>query len=202
MRNIVRLFVGFVGAMVLILPLNGCGQKTVKVEPAAETVQVADTAGQKAAPAPVEKAVESAPLSEGAGQAESLDSQALAQDTAAATVEGSRTSVGMLPVYFDFDRSTIKEDQVSRMETNAAFLKANPDVKIKIEGNCDERGTNEYNMALGERRAMSAKKYMANLGVAAGRLATISYGEERPINYGHDELSWSQNRRADFVIAR
>ncbi|MCK5229763.1 MAG: OmpA family protein, partial [Desulfobulbaceae bacterium] len=71
-----------------------------------------------------------------------------------------------------------------------------------IEGNCDERGTNEYNMALGERRARSAKKYLTNLGVEGSRIETISYGEEKPLNYGHDELSWSQNRRDDFVITR
>ena len=71
---------------------------------------------------------------------------------------------------------------------------------IRIEGNCDSRGTNEYNMALGERRALSAKKYLVNLGVVESRLSTVSYGEEKMLLHGHDELSWSQNRRADFVV--
>ena len=96
----------------------------------------------------------------------------------------------------------IRSDQVTRVEQNADFLKANPGVRVRIEGNCDERGTNEYNMALGQRRAMSGQQYMVNLGIAASRLDTISYGEERSLNFGHDELSWSQNRRDDFVIVK
>ena len=106
----------------------------------------------------------------------------------------------MLPVYFDYDKSNIRADQAGRMEKNAAFLKGSGAVAVTIEGNCDERGTNEYNMALGERRALSAKKYLVNLGVADGRLKTISYGEEKALLFGHDETSWAQNRRDDFVI--
>ncbi len=130
------------------------------------------------------------------GAAESLDSPANPN------VSEGRTSGPMLPLYFDFDASSIRQDQVSRAIANADFLKENSDVMIKIEGNCDPRGTNEYNMALGERRALSAKKYLANLGVADGRMSTISYGEERILLHGHDELSWAQNRRDDFVIAK
>ncbi len=114
-------------------------------------------------------------------------------------VEG-RTSGPMLPIYFDFDASIIKEDQVSRILVNADYVKENPEVLIRIEGNCDPRGTNEYNMALGERRALSAKKYLNNLGVEGARMTTISYGEEKMLLHGHDELSWAQNRRDDFVI--
>lgn len=131
----------------------------------------------------------------GAGQAESLDSP-----TNPNVISEGRTSGPMLPIYFDFDSSNIRQDQVDRAITNADFLKANGDVKIKIEGNCDPRGTNEYNMALGERRAISAQKYLINLGVAGDRVDTISYGEERILLHGHDELSWAQNRRDDFVI--
>ncbi len=111
-----------------------------------------------------------------------------------------RTSAPLLPIYFDFDRSNIRVDQRLRLEENAAYLKANAFVKVRIEGNTDERGTNEYNMALGERRAQSAKKYLINLGISQGRLKTLSYGEEKPLLHGHDELSWAQNRRDDFVL--
>jgi peptidoglycan-associated lipoprotein len=111
-----------------------------------------------------------------------------------------RTNAPMMPVYFDFDQSSIRKDQVQRLDMNAAFLKSNYNVSIRIEGNCDERGTNEYNMALGERRAMSAKKYLMNLGVSASQLDTISFGEEKPLNFGQNALAWSQNRRDDFVI--
>lgn len=116
-------------------------------------------------------------------------------------ISEGRTSEGMLPVYFDFDSSDIRSDQVSRIETNAEFLKGEGDKNIRIEGNCDPRGTSEYNMALGERRAQSAKKYLVNLGISESRLSTISFGEERLLMHGHDELSWAQNRRDDFVIA-
>ena len=111
-----------------------------------------------------------------------------------------RTHDGMLPVYFDFDRSAIRADQKVRLEGNADFLKANPNYKVTIEGNTDERGTNEYNIALGEQRAQAAKKYLMNLGVSGDHLYTFSYGEEKPLLFGHDEYSWSQNRRDDFVI--
>lgn len=113
-----------------------------------------------------------------------------------------RTSGPMVPVYFDFDSSAIRQDQVSRIELDADFMKKNPQLKIRIEGNCDPRGTNEYNMALGERRALSAKKYLVNLGVDEKQLSTISFGEERILLHGQDELAWAQNRRDDFVIVK
>ena len=113
-----------------------------------------------------------------------------------------RTNAPLLPIYFDFDKSNIRQDQRDRIEKNAEFLANNKTVRVRIEGNCDERGTNEYNMALGQRRAMSAKKYLVNLGIAENRLDTISYGEERPLLFGHDEYSWAQNRRDDFVIKK
>lgn len=126
------------------------------------------------------------------GKEESLASKGIG-------ISEGRTSEGMLPVYFDFDMSGIRQDQISRIQVNGDFLKGN-DVKIRIEGNCDPRGTNEYNMALGERRALSAKKYLVTLGVAEDRLTTVSYGEERLLVHGQDELSFAQNRRDDFVI--
>jgi len=201
-KNLVKLII--VGVLVgfVTLPVVGCSQKTVKVDQGEEKVNVEQPAEQApAAEAETETGqMETGVIDEGAGPAESLESKPVEQGAMTiGTVEGSRTSTGLLPVYFDFDKSVIRPDQVERMEANAAFMKSNA-LKIQIEGNCDERGTNEYNMALGERRAMSAKKYLVNLGIAANRLNTISYGEERPINRGHDELAWSQNRRDDFVI--
>jgi len=115
-------------------------------------------------------------------------------------ISEGRTTEGMLPVYYDFDSSDIRNDQVSRIEVNAEFMKNHPEYEVRIEGNCDPRGTNEYNMALGERRALSAKKYLVNLGIDEAKLSTVSYGEERILLHGHDELSWAQNRRSDFVV--
>lgn len=135
---------------------------------------------------------------EGLGPAEPLDTEA---SEIAITTEG-RTSGPMLPVYFSFDSAAIESDQVPRIEKNADFIKENSAIQVRIEGNCDPRGTREYNLALGERRAQSAKKYLINLGVAGGQLTTISWGEEKLLLYGHDELSWAQNRRDDFVIVK
>ncbi len=140
-------------------------------------------------------------VGDSAGSEESISSSPVSADFGGAISEG-RSNAPMLPIYFDFDKSNIREDQVSRIETNGAFLKDNMGANIIIQGNCDERGTQEYNMALGERRAQSARKYLTDLGVDAGRVMTISYGEEKPLVHGHDEYSWAQNRRDDFVFSR
>ena len=111
---------------------------------------------------------------------------------------GSKTS-GLQKIYFDFDQSNVKAESASTMQANAAWLKANTKTNVSVEGHCDERGSYEYNVALGNRRAMSAKSYLTNLGVDGKRLSTISYGEERPAASCNDESCWSQNRRAEFM---
>jgi len=116
-------------------------------------------------------------------------------DRRAARVEGE-------PIYFDFDKSFIKPEYRAILKEKAEFLKDNPNISVRIEGNCDERGTNEYNIALGERRSTSARNFLVSLGVSSYRIETMSYGEERPLFFGHDEESWSQNRRDDFVIIK
>ena len=102
-------------------------------------------------------------------------------------------------IYFDFDSSKLTDAARATMVTNAEWLKANPSVHITLEGHCDERGTVEYNLALGERRAESAKRYIASLGVNEKRLFTISYGKERPADPSHNETAWAANRRCEFV---
>ena len=104
-------------------------------------------------------------------------------------------------VYFDFDRSDLRQDARNTLSKNAEILlKGRQDAKIKIEGHCDERGSAEYNLALGERRATSALQYLVTLGVQPERLSIISYGKEKPAVEGHDEEAWAKNRRAEFVI--
>ena len=176
----------------LILGVGGCAKKKVTTDGAA----VEDRAPQPGEPG-YEKIYEESM----AAKQESLDAQAAAMGSGGEVLEG-RTSAPLLPIYFDFDKSNIKQDQRARLEKNADHLKQNQGTKIRIEGNCDERGTSEYNMALGERRAISAKKYLVNLGLHRDRIHTISYGEEKPLLRGHDELSWAQNRRDDFVVAQ
>ena len=220
MRNVSKRTIHIVvSAAFLILPLSGCGRKTVKVDPAAESVRVADTIGaqpsDKAKPAPDNtdsaKAATQTAANSGVGAVESLETPPPGQGgipgvsgaaETTALVDGSRTNVGLVPIYFDYDKSIVRPDQVTRIETDARYLKDNPAVRLRIEGNCDARGTNEYNMALGERRAVGAMKYLINLGIAANRLSTLSYGEERPLNPGNDEAAWAENRMGDFVIVR
>jgi len=103
-------------------------------------------------------------------------------------------------IYFDFDKSFIRLEYRSVLKEKAVFLKDNPGIHIRIEGNCDERGTSEYNLALGERRANSAAKFLVSLGISPDRIETISYGEERPLAVGSGEGAWAQNRRDDFVV--
>ncbi len=102
--------------------------------------------------------------------------------------------------FFDFDQSAIRADQKAALDEDAAWLKANGGVNITVEGHCDERGTAEYNLALGERRAKAVKDYLVAAGIPADRIATISYGKERPFVLGHDESAWKWNRRGHLVI--
>lgn len=105
-------------------------------------------------------------------------------------------------VFFDFDKYNVSAEGRATLDKQAAWLKANQAAVVTIEGHCDERGTREYNLALGERRAHSAKDYLVSQGVAASRVKTISYGKERPVALGHDEGAWKQNRRAVTVIGK
>jgi peptidoglycan-associated lipoprotein len=103
-------------------------------------------------------------------------------------------------IHFDFDKYNIRPGDAEILNKNAALLMKYPKVKIQIEGHCDERGTTEYNLALGERRANNAKKYLISLGIPNDRISTISYGKERPLDPGHNEEAWAKNRRDHFVI--
>lgn len=105
-------------------------------------------------------------------------------------------------VYFDLDRSVVKSSEVSKVETVAAHLKSNPAEAVQIEGHCDDRGPENYNLALGERRAQSVRELLVSLGVDAGRILTISYGEAKPALEGTDEAAWSKNRRGEFILLK
>jgi len=102
-------------------------------------------------------------------------------------------------IHFDFDKSTIKPEYETVLKQNAEWMRQNTRANVTIEGHCDERGSIEYNIALGDRRAKSTQRYMSNLGVASGRLSTVSYGKERPLCTQSNESCWWQNRRAEFV---
>ena len=102
-------------------------------------------------------------------------------------------------IYFDFDRATVRPEFVEVLEAHGTFLRANPSVRVTIEGHSDERGTPEYNIALGERRAQAVQSYLQNLGVSAGQLSTVSYGEEEPVDRSRTETGFAKTRRALFV---
>ena len=104
------------------------------------------------------------------------------------------------PMYFELDKAEISSAGQQVLQGNAAVLKKYPSMTITIEGHCDERGTPEYNLALGERRALAAKNYLVSLGVPADKIKTVSYGTEFPFDAGHDDAAWKKNRRAHFVI--
>jgi peptidoglycan-associated lipoprotein len=134
------------------------------------------------------------------------DSERAAQQRAAdslaalsRTTEEVKTTLATM-IHFDYDKSTIRTDDAGILDQKVAILQANPDLKIRIGGHCDERGSDEYNLALGNRRAGAAKQYLVSHGIDAGRIETQSWGEEKPLVQGHDESAWSQNRRDEFEI--
>jgi len=119
-----------------------------------------------------------------------------------ATDEQDRGPLASYTVHFDYDRSAVKSSETSKVEAVASYLKGNPGVGVLVEGHCDQRGTEQYNLSLGDRRALALREYLANLGIEGDRVVTISYGEDRPADPGNDEAAWSKNRRGEFVVLR
>jgi peptidoglycan-associated lipoprotein len=120
-------------------------------------------------------------------------------ETPHATTAPAALQTRLEDCFFEYDKHALQPEARETLARNGAYLRANPDVRVMIEGHCDERGTTEYNLALGDRRARTAKEFLVNYGIEAARIETISYGEERPFALGHDEAAWSQNRRAHFA---
>jgi peptidoglycan-associated lipoprotein len=140
----------------------------------------------------------------GEGGLESLDSTGtyLSPDNMANEYKQKygRSTSPLLPVYFAFDGASINSTQFDNLNSNGRYLLEEKSPILVIEGNCDERGTADYNLALGEIRAISVKKYLANLGIDSGQMTTISYGSQRPLFLGSDEESWVGNRRVDLIL--
>lgn len=118
------------------------------------------------------------------------------------SAEQSAAEMKLETVYFDFDSFALKQDTRDALARNADYLKKNGSVRVRIDGHCDERGSDEYNLALGEKRAKSAMNYLLTLGVKADRVSTISFGKEKPAVSGHDESAWAKNRRAEFAVVK
>jgi len=190
------------------LLFSGCPKKTVTMDEAAVTQEEAEKARLEAERARQEqelRAQEEAALKaqeEAARKAQAekdFEKSLVAKKTPG--IEGEVLESSLLKdVYFDFDKYDIRPQDTEILKGNATLLMKSSAAKIQIEGHCDERGTQEYNLALGERRANSARLYLISLGIPADRISTISFGEERPLDPGHDEGAWAKNRRGHFVI--
>jgi peptidoglycan-associated lipoprotein len=159
--------------ILMLVAIAGCGGKKAVDEPSTDA----------ASGAPVEEPAET-PVEEPTSQPADM------------------SPVSISDVFFDFDKYNLSAEAKGTLEANARELKRVADTSVTIEGHCDERGTKAYNLALGEKRAGAAKDYLVSLGVTASRIATISYGKERPFEDGHDETAWAKNRRAHFVASK
>jgi peptidoglycan-associated lipoprotein len=114
--------------------------------------------------------------------------------------DGGMPTIELSDVFFDYDRYNLRPDAISSLEQNARLLSDNPEARLVLEGHCDERGTSEYNLALGEKRGQAARDFLTRYGIDASRLTVISYGEERPFDPGHSESAYAKNRRVHFVV--
>jgi len=140
----------------------------------------------------------STPEDTNAGSTAGADTTSYESTTSADTSAQVDPALQGRVVYFDFDKYDIRYDSEAVLSAHAAYLSANPGARVRVEGHADERGTREYNMALGERRAKAAAAYLASKGASSSQIEVISYGEERPAALGHEESSWAQNRRAEL----
>ena len=186
-------------SLLLLIPglmiVTSCAKKTVKVD-------LAQTQEDEAAKLAAEKAklaAEKARQEEIAKQ-RFLDEKRRQKEAARHKIIADRNLFMNEDIYFDFDKSDLKSEAQEVLKRKAEWLRNNSGESVIIEGHCDERGTNEYNLALGDRRAQSAKNFLIDLGIAESRLTTISYGEERPADPRHNETAWSKNRRNHFVL--
>jgi peptidoglycan-associated lipoprotein len=163
------------------LLVAACGKKPAPEQPAPEP-----------APPPREAAPPPPP------PAKADDSERMAREAAARAAALRTELVDM--IHFDFDKSDVRPNDAQILDRKAAILAANSPVRVRIAGHCDERGSDEYNLALGNRRAASAKRYLTGKGIDEGRLDVVSYGKERPLDPGHNEDAWAKNRRDEFEV--
>jgi peptidoglycan-associated lipoprotein len=179
-------------ALLVTTTLAGCHKKTPPVvrpaPPPTTTVANPTPSRPPTPPEPVPPPV-------------SVPAEPLRDDAiSSASLDDLNKNSPLKPVFFELDSSELSAVAQKSLDENAALLKRYPSWTVTVEGHCDERGTAEYNLALGERRAVAARTYLVSLGISADRLRTVSYGKEFPFDPGHDEAAWQKNRRAHFVI--
>lgn len=179
MKNTTNLWrAGLLAALTgLLLVSAGCAKKSVQAPPTTDNVPPQETPTPK--PTPDKDNVPTPPVDK---------------------TDHVFTAADLQPVFFDVDSYSLRDDARSTLDANARLMRDNGTSKIVLEGHCDERGTVEYNQALGERRADAVRDYLVQAGIATGRINVISYGSERPFDPGHDEAAWAKNRRAHFAL--
>jgi peptidoglycan-associated lipoprotein len=184
-------------ALAVVLAATGCKHKPVSVTPIPNNPNgmVGDNNNQQTLPAPPPY---NPPPSNPIGQpiAENGENWDMANYTQ------DHDALAAYTIHFAYDSAVIRDDEKGSLQSVAAALQSDPSAKLLIEGNCDERGTEEYNRSLGERRALAAREALAGLGVDPMKIRTISYGKDKPVDPGHDEAAWSKNRRDDFVLLK
>ncbi len=198
-----------IGILIFILCIGlimtGCPKKTVvKEEPSVKKEEAAKKETERVAKEAREKEVakireEEVKKAEEAKKAREFEKSLVAKKEPGIAGEILETKL-LKDIHFDFDKYDIRPGDAEILKENAALLKKYTNVKIQIEGHCDERGTIEYNLALGERRANNTKQYLTSLGISPDRISAISYGKERPLDPGHNEEAWAKNRRAHPII--
>ena len=180
----------------IFFSVSSCAKKKISSEPAATTAE--EEARRQAEEEARQRELER----QRALKEEDLSDESLSARMAEQRTVSARTRFENEDIYFEFDSVRLTPDAQEILAQKAQWLRANPDAEITIEGHCDNRGTNEYNLALGEGRAQSAMAFLTDLGIDAARLNTISYGEEKPADPGHNEAAWSKNRRDEFKIMK
>lgn len=176
----------------------GCGKKMVSTDISGSGAEADKSAEVVSDEMPASEQVESSDVASG-GAAPGGAAYASVSPGDGLTEQAEKDGT-LFAVHFDYDKYMIRDDDKPVLDKNAKWLNLNSRVKVVIEGHADERGETEYNLALGDKRAKSVEKYLRSLGVSSNRLSTISYGEEKPVDPGHDETAWSKNRRAEFKI--
>ena len=180
----------FLSLIVFVLAYAGCAEKHLTKNDGTASAQNESAIKQTVQPVTAGKS------------AEQNTKQVNSKEQTMGAQAAEQIAVDLTDIHFDFDRYSISPEDRQILSSHAGYLLKNKNVKIVIEGNCDERGTTEYNLALGDKRAREAKKFLVNSGVDQKRIKTISYGKERPLDPDHNEEAWAKNRRDHFVVSK
>jgi peptidoglycan-associated lipoprotein len=190
-----RRLTGLAVTLAVLVALSSCGGK--KRPPV-----LATTPGGERVPAETAERAPAQPLDEGPDVRAVEGERAEGSDIAGGALGTGEGSSPLADIRFEYDSAALTDEARAVLEKHALWLQGHRDVKVTVEGHCDERGTVDYNLALGEQRARATRDYLASLGVAAGRLRVVSFGKERPLDPGNEEAAWAKNRRAHFAVSQ